>query len=1180
MHNGFVDKRRRHLNLRQMQVDNVLPEHFGEYYPKFLTLLDKYYDWQGEHQSTELLSHLFATRDINETDLTLLSFIEDELLLGESYFEGFGQTEAEKRAAANFSNILFRSKGSKFAIEWFFRSFYGIDAEVVYTKENVFKASDVDSRLGPDSLRYLTNDELYQTFALLVRVGVPISKWKDIFKKFAHPAGMYLGGEVLLTSAVDIATTAIGDSANAITRATTTYDLSADSVVVLEGQPTLFTVTGTDVPDGIDSLFYYVQHLSTSQEDFADAVPPLVDSKQYLDINSSIGTFTLRTIVDSDDDPLASEQYRVHLVDRQDRPLDNITITVTNAVPAYDLNVLPGLAATEGDTISYTITGTNIPYDGNVNLKWYLTHGTTNDSDFSVRPPQSFDSASTVSIIDGEGTFTITTVVDEASESTETFTVTLVDRLNAIQATANMTLANVASAFNLEVVEDEVFEGATVAAILTINENEVNDLFTKNITGTGRYTAGPVNFYPTQIDPSIISLPTVLNTAYDGDSTGTFIVTNTVTGATRSDTIVIKDIAPTYTIEVDNAIAEEGDTVVFSVGGTSIPPTTIYFEILHDTTTDADFSSAPPQTGSRQSVTSVNFGDTLYTATFASNGDANDESFTARIYSAATDGTLLASLPFIIKGTSVSDVLTRSASSVNEGDSFTFTFTTNGSDGLYYYWIDNTGNASSADFTVLTYANFTSMKSFTVSGGVGTFVITTTADGLTELGNETFGVRVSATNGGAPIAELGNNTIINTSTATYTLTDGVQVTEGSNLTMDINISSGETETLYFEVTGAGVTSRFPITQKSATLTSGTIPVFATTSTNSYEGPQTGTMTVRRGSHAGTVLDTATFTLNDLPLSMTVTPDVTSADEGSGVVFTVAGTNIPNGTYYWRETTYIKASQTSTSTPVGVSIIYLNSTAGLTIGMETDSLGIPGTISFVGASYITMSSPTLLEISNGTVLHWALPGYFADADAMHGSFSVTSNAGVWSITFAENNDTSNDLFTFGVFASEISGTELANSGAITVVDTTATATVFSSPSSFTVTNSDSGLFARAAIKFWNDGRITSTRINNQSVTTQNRGNWVTDVALLTDPSAFEIFVHLNSVFAGGGTARPFEGDEDTWLNLGTSQEFAASVLANGSNREAETSVNATMTIREIDDPGNTFSFTVIFDAFVY
>ena len=77
MHNGFVDKRRRHLNLRQMQVDNVLPEHFGEYYPKFLTLLDKYYDWQGEHQSTELLSHLFATRDINETDLTLLSFIED-----------------------------------------------------------------------------------------------------------------------------------------------------------------------------------------------------------------------------------------------------------------------------------------------------------------------------------------------------------------------------------------------------------------------------------------------------------------------------------------------------------------------------------------------------------------------------------------------------------------------------------------------------------------------------------------------------------------------------------------------------------------------------------------------------------------------------------------------------------------------------------------------------------------------------------------------------------------------------------------------------------------------------------------------------------------------------------------------------------------------------------------------
>ena len=57
MHRGFFDKRRRFLNFRTPQVDNVLPEHFIEYYPKFIDLLKTYYDWQGEYPSTELIAH-------------------------------------------------------------------------------------------------------------------------------------------------------------------------------------------------------------------------------------------------------------------------------------------------------------------------------------------------------------------------------------------------------------------------------------------------------------------------------------------------------------------------------------------------------------------------------------------------------------------------------------------------------------------------------------------------------------------------------------------------------------------------------------------------------------------------------------------------------------------------------------------------------------------------------------------------------------------------------------------------------------------------------------------------------------------------------------------------------------------------------------------------------------------
>jgi hypothetical protein len=109
-HERFVNKRRRSLNLREPAIGNILPEHFADLYPKFITMLKKYYEFQDQNDSTELLNHLFATRDINETDITLLTYIEDELLLGESYFQKFGSNETELRAAANFSNTLFISK--------------------------------------------------------------------------------------------------------------------------------------------------------------------------------------------------------------------------------------------------------------------------------------------------------------------------------------------------------------------------------------------------------------------------------------------------------------------------------------------------------------------------------------------------------------------------------------------------------------------------------------------------------------------------------------------------------------------------------------------------------------------------------------------------------------------------------------------------------------------------------------------------------------------------------------------------------------------------------------------------------------------------------------------------------------------------------------------------------------
>lgn len=177
------------------QVEQVLPDYFKTEYPKLLKLLEYYNQFEDSDQSPGRLIHdVFLSRDISSTDLTLLSFIEDELLLGQSYFEGFNN----KRAAAKYSNTLYKSKGTLYSIQQFFRAFFGITPEVRYTKEDRFLVGVDDSRIGPESQKFLTDDKLYQVYAILIKAGIPVEQWREAYKLFVHPAGMYFGGEVLI----------------------------------------------------------------------------------------------------------------------------------------------------------------------------------------------------------------------------------------------------------------------------------------------------------------------------------------------------------------------------------------------------------------------------------------------------------------------------------------------------------------------------------------------------------------------------------------------------------------------------------------------------------------------------------------------------------------------------------------------------------------------------------------------------------------------------------------------------------------------------------------------------------------------------------------------------------------------------------------------------------------------
>lgn len=199
-HNDTLrDINRRDVAFPKSNITEVLPDFFKQEYPKLVNLLTEYYDFEtSDGAPGKLVQDLFYSRDITQTDIDLLSYIEDELLLGQSYFEGF----TDKRAAAKYSNTLYRSKGTKYSIQQFFRTFFGIDPDVIYTKEQIFKVGEVGSEIGFNSQKFLTDNKLYQTFAILVKSEIAFNEWREPYKLFTHPAGMFIGSEVQIVSQV------------------------------------------------------------------------------------------------------------------------------------------------------------------------------------------------------------------------------------------------------------------------------------------------------------------------------------------------------------------------------------------------------------------------------------------------------------------------------------------------------------------------------------------------------------------------------------------------------------------------------------------------------------------------------------------------------------------------------------------------------------------------------------------------------------------------------------------------------------------------------------------------------------------------------------------------------------------------------------------------------------------
>ena len=343
----LTDRYRRELTIDKPSVYEVLPAHYDEKYPKLIKFLQEYYNSHEEADNpVEKLNDLLLSRDITGASTELLTFISNELLLGKPYFESFN----DKRTSLQFSNLLYRSKGTEFSINQFFRVFYGLDIEVRYGKDEVFYVGDPnreemvftgEGENGPtnypytfkgsdlgvlvsdsdgvyqilrqntdylvdfssqtillqtldsagsgldsdDSLmsflategklavgsnlkvvanrrtqttigsdvtnKYITNDKFYQLYGLLISTPIGVSTWKDAYKTFVHPAGMYLAGQVSILSVYDLD---LGGQPTLIEPPPPVDAFSTASILKRSGEG-LFTTSVTEVSEDSDGNF-------------------------------------------------------------------------------------------------------------------------------------------------------------------------------------------------------------------------------------------------------------------------------------------------------------------------------------------------------------------------------------------------------------------------------------------------------------------------------------------------------------------------------------------------------------------------------------------------------------------------------------------------------------------------------------------------------------------------------------------------------------------------------------------------------------------------------------------------------------------------------------------------------------------------------------------------------------
>jgi len=265
MSKTLTDLNRNQLLFHQPVINPALPEYFQDQYPVFVSLLDKYYDWLIEYTDEG------NRKPINE--LQDISYLKDREISPDRFLQYIFDELASGLAPDNFDiprfiiklmPFFYKTKGSTVSAQGFLKFLYGTDIELVYPKNQTFTIGT--SEIGAESLKFIQDSYFYQIYSTLIRSDLPISVWKELYKKFVHPAGWELFAEVRFESVtsntalpVSMPIAALGAAAEIFTIAGVANNLTIDGVF----SPANVTVIDASIDAGVrmygDDEFNYYQ---------------------------------------------------------------------------------------------------------------------------------------------------------------------------------------------------------------------------------------------------------------------------------------------------------------------------------------------------------------------------------------------------------------------------------------------------------------------------------------------------------------------------------------------------------------------------------------------------------------------------------------------------------------------------------------------------------------------------------------------------------------------------------------------------------------------------------------------------------------------------------------------------------------------------------------------------------